>query len=379
MKITRVEAIPLSLPGPVRHTRYRGLYGTKRSFVIVKISTDEGITGLGECTNLLNWSESQGTTVHIIRDHISRLIIGKDPFNIEEILETMDTLGAAAPSPSYPYAKSAIDTALYDIMGKALDVPVYKLLGGCYRREIPNIPSIALKEPPQMAKMATEYLKKGWKFGIKIKAGINAKQDIQNVKVIREAIGEGPVIISDANQGYTRKMAIQTIKKMDDYGPLIMEQPLPAWDFDGMAMLTKAVDSPIMADESIWSPKDAIRIIKEHAADILHIYDDKAGGLYRSKQIAFIAEAEGISTVVSEEGTGIGTAAAAHLIAGTRNVICGMLLGPVYLKDDIVTEPFRHENGCIKVRDKRGLGVELDEDKLKRYTAYEDYNLGVVK
>jgi muconate cycloisomerase len=200
------------------------------------------------------------------------------------------------------------------------------------------------------------------------------------VKRIREAIGPDVNICVDANQGYpTAKAAVRTIKAMEEYDLLYMEQPVEG--IDQMAEVARRVDTLIMADESAWTPEDVVEIARKKAADLVSIYTTKPGGLFKAKKVAAVAEASGLkSNVNGSVETGVGNAANVHLAASTAVVTYGCVVpvstpkgkgkggvAGIYYQDDIITEPFEYADGDVIVSSKAGLGIELDEDKLKQY------------
>jgi muconate cycloisomerase len=269
--------------------------------------------------------------------------------------------------------------ALYDVVGKALNVPAYRLLGGRYRERVPIAHSIGLMEIDKAVEEALQAREEGVKT-IKLKGGIEAERDVDLVKEIRNAIGPEPAIAVDANQGYrTPKIAIRTIRKMEDYGIRYMEQPVEG--IDALAEVKRNVDTPIMADESAWTPQDVLEIIRKKAADIISIYTTKPGGLLKAKKVAAVAEAAGLECNVNGSvETGVGNAANVHLAASTAAVTLACVIpvstpkgkgkkgiAGIYYQDDLIKDPFEFVSGEVVVSSKPGLGVELDEDKLKQY------------
>lgn len=383
MKIARIETIPIRLPTRRAH-QWASLTTPIGVYVIVKVETEEGIVGLGEAPVLKDWGgdhmkyygETPQTTVHVINDILAPVLVGKEPLEIEAIHFQMDRAVKG-----YPYAKAAIDMALYDIAGKALKLPAYQLLGGCYRRRVPIAHSLGLMEIEKAVEEALQVKKEGIKT-IKLKGGVEPKRDIELVKQIRKAVGPDLHIVVDANQGYpTPKAAVEIIKAMEEYGILYMEQPVEG--IDAMAEVARRVDTPIMADESAWTPQDVLEIIRKKAADIISIYTTKPGGLFKAKKVAAVAEAGGLTCNVNGSvETGVGNAANVHLAASTAvaSLACVVPVSTpkgkgkkgiagIYYQDDLITEAFEYDNGDILVSSKPGLGIELDEEKVKYYRA----------
>jgi muconate cycloisomerase len=194
------------------------------------------------------------------------------------------------------------------------------------------------------------------------------------------AIGADLNICVDANQGYpTAKAAVKIIREMEVYNLLYMEQPVQG--IDQMAEVARRVDTPIMADESAWTAQDVIEIIQKKAADVISIYTTKPGGMFKGKKVAAVAEAAGLKCNVNGSvETGVGNAANLHLAASTGVVTYGCVVpvstpkgkgkggvAGIYYQDDVITEAFDYADGDVIVSSKPGLGIELDEDKLKHY------------
>ena len=381
MMITKIETIPIRLPTRRVH-QWSNLTTPIGVYVIVKISTDDGLVGLGEAPVLKDWGgdhmkyygETPQTTAHVINDILAPALAGQDPCAIALVHTVMDKA-----IKGYPYCKAALDMALYDLAGKALGVPAYRLLGGCYRRRVPIAHSIGLMEIDKAVEEALQVKDEGIKT-IKLKGGQAPKRDVELVKQIRNALGPEVEITVDANQGYaTPKLAVQTIRAMEDYNIQFMEQPVEG--IDAMAQIAESVETPIMADESAWTSQDVLEIIRKKAADIISIYTTKPGGLYKAKQVAVVAEAAGLQCNVNGSvETGVGNAANVHLAASTAvaSLACVIPVSTpkgkgkqgiagIYYTDDIITEAFEYVDGDIVVSDKPGLGVELDEEKLASY------------
>jgi muconate cycloisomerase len=381
MKITKIETIPIRLPTRRVH-QWANLTTSIGVYVIIKLHTDQGLIGLGEAPVLKDWGGDHGkyfgetpqTTVHIINDILAPALADQDPSRFESVHALMDKAVKG-----YPYCKAAIDAALYDVVGKALKAPAYQLLGGLFRERIPIAHSLGLMEIDKAVGEAVQAKSEGVKT-IKLKAGVDQKRDIELVREIRAAIGADLNICVDANQGYpTAKIAVKIIKAMEAYNLLYMEQPVEG--IDQMAEVAGRVDTPIMADESAWTPQDVIEIVKKKAADLISIYTTKPGGMFKAKKLAAVAEAAGLKCNVNGSvETGVGNAANIHLAASTSVVTYGCVvpvstpkgkgkngIAGIYYQDDIIQEPFDYSDGDVVVSSKPGLGVELDEDKLKHY------------
>ena len=381
MKITQIETIPIRLPTRRVH-QWASLTTPIGVYVIIKLHTDEGLIGFGEAPVLKDWGGDHGkyfgetpqTTIHIINDILAPALAGQDPGRFEALHALMDKAVKG-----YPYCKAAIDAALYDVVGKKFAIPAYQLLGGLVRERVPIAHSLGLMEIDKAVDEAMQAKAEGVKT-IKLKAGVEQKRDIELVRRIREAIGPELNICVDANQGYpTAKAAVKVTNAMAEYNLLYMEQPVEG--IEQMAEVARRVDTPIMADESAWTPQDVIEIIQKKAADMVSIYTTKPGGMFKAKKVAAVAEAAGLKCNVNGSvETGVGNAANLHLAASTGVVTYGCVvpvstpkgkgkggIAGIYYQDDIIVEPFAYSDGDIVVSPKPGLGIELDEDKLKYY------------
>ena len=381
MKITKIETIPIRLPTRRVH-QWASLTTPIGVYVIIKLHTDDGVIGVGEAPVLKDWGGDHGkyfgetpqTTVHIINDILAPALSGQDPTRFESNHALMDRAVKG-----YPYCKAAIDAALYDVVGKALKTPAYQLLGGLFHERVPIAHSLGLMEIEKAIEEALQARAEGVKT-IKLKGGVDQKRDVQLVKEIRTAIGPDLNICVDANQGYvSAKAAVKIIRAMEEYNLLYMEQPVEG--IDQMAEVTRRVDTPIMADESAWTAQDVIEIVQKRAADAISIYTTKPGGMFRAKQVAAVAEAADLKCNVNGSvETGVGNAANVHLAASTGIVTYGCVIpvstpkgrgkggvAGIYYEDDIIQEPFEYSDGDVIVSSKPGLGIDLDEDKIKHY------------
>jgi muconate cycloisomerase len=381
MKITKIETIPIRLPTRRVH-QWANLSTPIGVYVIVKLYTDDGWVGLGEAPVLKDWGGDHGkyfgetpqTTAHIINDILAPALKDQDPRRFESIHAFMDKSVKG-----YPYAKAAIDMALYDVAGKATQLPAYQFLGGCFRDRVSIAHSLGLMEIEKAVEEALQAKSEGVKT-IKLKGGVDPRRDVELVRRMREALGPETKICVDANQGYpTPKSAVQVIRAMEPFDLLYMEQPVEG--IDQMAEVARRVDTPIMADESAWTPQDVIEIAQKKAADIISIYTTKPGGIFKAKKVAAVAEATGLKCNVNGSvETGVGNAANIHLAASTAVVTLGCVvpvstpkgkgakgIAGIYYQDDIIKEAFGYSDGDILVSTKPGLGVELDEEKLKHY------------
>src|ERR1041384_7152381 len=369
MKITRIETIPVDVP-IVPQFQIRGSLGShvRSPFLLLRVHTDEGLVGLGEVSCTLIWSgEDQVTAAHLIADFLAPALTGEDPRDIARLTAKIRRTVAAN-----PFTKSALEMALWDILGKSVGLPVYRLLGGKVRERVPIKMSVSGAEPRRAAELAEWALGKGLK-ALKVKVGIEPDADVARVKAVRAAIGPEVRLGADANGGWTPRGALAPIRRpVEECSIYFAEQPVAPLDVQWMADVRANVPVPVMADESCYTLQDAMSLARAGAADILSIYVGKGGGIGPARKIAAVAEAAGLTcTVGSNLELGVASAAMAHLATATPGVgaeefPCD-ILGPLGYEQDVLTEPIEVRDGAVRAPDKPGLGVELDEAKVARY------------
>lgn len=327
---------------------------------VVKIETDEGLTGYGEgAPAVLITGENRQGTIAAIENCLAPALLGCDPTDLEKVYWIMDR----AMAPHAPSGKMAIDTACHDLLGKAAGLPVYKLLGGDSNR-IETDMTISLAPPEVMAKKAVEIAKQGFHV-IKTKVGTGLEEDVARVKAIREAVGPGMKIRVDANQAWSRKEAVNIIERLAEYDLELCEQPVRADDFEGLAYVTAHTSVPVMSDESCFNAHDAFRLASMHAVDIVNIKLMKCGGIREAQKINAICEAAHIPVMLGcmPEETNIGVTAAASLGAASRNITRADLDATFGLTSQPFKGGFRLENGCeLVLPDVPGFGFEGFED-----------------
>lgn len=369
MQITRLELTTVDLPARQVFKWRGGTASTQK--VIVQLHTDDGLVGLGEADPIpSDWGHDADTFHIAIHRFIEPALIGANPFDIEGIWARLaETLSFWHLSQSMLMERAGVDTALYDLMGKAAGIPVHRLLGGSFLERIPVAAVLTLAEPARMAAEAAEAQAQGY-FEFKIKVGVDPDIDVQRVRAVRDALGRQARIRVDANGGWTANEAVKVIRAMERYDLALVEQPLPRWDIKGQAFLRRKVDTPLMADESLDSIQDALVLLEEEACDLFNIKYQRVGGLTYARKILTLAETSGIRCMVGGElESGVGTAIGAHLMASSPLfTIPADLIGPVHYQDDILANPFTITAGYLDLPTGPGLGVELDMAKLRRYT-----------
>ncbi len=369
MKITAVTAIPVKVDRKLAY----GLAGRTALGVdpvsehaIIRIDTDAGVTGWGEIASC--FARRGRLYAKEVREILAPVLIGQDPTRISFLVQAMDrALDGSEP------AKAGLENALYDLVGKHLSVPVYVLLGGKVRERIPLSRSITFGTPEQMAEAAKGFAAEG--FGtVKVKVGQSFDVDVAAVAAVRKAVGDKVKVRVDANMAWrTPKEAAQHIKAMMPSRPEVIEQPLKPRELDALAELRLMVDVPIMADESVWNPRDAMEAIRRKAVDVVNVYVMEAGGLMAATRIFQMCETAGIPCMIgSMPELGLGTAAQIHLgVAMTNLGLDSDACGVVYQQADLLKTPLRIEKGFAYPPEKPGLGVEIDLDAVERHRIAE--------
>jgi len=381
--IERIEVFVTELPVRVKRIFSSGSYDTGPREqqlgkpVLVKIHAD-GVVG---CAQIRPISPGHfvADTTHSVVAAISEIyapgMLGKDPFDIENITEGFDSRLAGNPA-----ARAVLDIALYDLMGKALNVPVHKLIGGCCQPRIPLEWSVSMAE--DIGVMIAEARRAVEEFGIRvlcIKAAERRgwRQDVKNFEAVRRAVGDDVVIGVDPNTGWNVHDAISAVHALRPFDLGYIEQPVARRDLEGMAAIRReARGIPVMADEGLFTLTDAYAIARARAADAFCIKLYKIGGLTPARKIAAVAEATEI--LLNCGGLAVQSqleaAAAAHFytstpakrMLGAGEFVFGLnTIGP----DPLVPQTeFVVRDGHVHVPTGPGLGIVLDEAALKKHT-----------
>lgn len=375
MKIVGIELIPVKVPYVKPIPIHVGINKEANNLIVI-INTDEGEYGLGEVSPLIpSYSgETQETAIYTIYKTLGPNLIGKDPTNIESIWNLMDNLLLG-----HTCAKSGLDIALHDLKAKSMGIPVYNLFGEKLRGKLPILWTISWGGGNRgMIDDAVKYLKKGYRH-LKVKIGSKKiEDDVERVKAIREVSGEIP-LIADANQAYSVDEAVKIINALKNYIE-VLEQPLPRWDILGYKYLTENSEIPIMVDESVPTPQEAMNFAQLGACKLFLIKLMRSGGFFPTRKIVEIAKKFKIGCIAcSMTELGIGTAANAHFACSTEYLIDRFGFGfdgPLQIFGiteskgfdmDIVEVPPKYKNGNLYVPKGPGLGVELHEENIEKY------------
>ena len=379
--IKSVETLLVQLPTRREH-RWTGLTEVIGRYLLTRITDSDGRVGWGEAPALKDWGgefgryfgESTLIAKTVIENYLAPALIGVDLCNFAEMHARMD-----AAIKGYPYAKASLDFAAYDVTGRWLGLPVHMLLGGRVRSRVAVTHSIGLisitEAEQEVARVASEGIKT-----IKIKIGVDAKRDIDMVRAIRAVVGEDVELCVDANEGYrTPGEAISTIRAMEKYRLKYVEQPVMG--IERIAEVARAIDPPVMADESAWNAHDAIQISEGRAAQIVSIYTTKPGGLHKAMEVAAVCRAAGLMCNVNGSvETGVGNLANIHLAAAAPAATLSCVVpvstpeewqtgqvGGIYYRDDLIVAPMKLVDGAIEVPTGPGMGIDVDLGKVEKY------------
>jgi L-alanine-DL-glutamate epimerase-like enolase superfamily enzyme len=328
--------------------------------VIVKIITESEIVGIGESSPSKRVTHETPKTVIAALDKIAPHLIGTSPLKIERIVEEMDSIVAENPS-----AKAAIDIALHDIMGKTAQTPLYKLLGG-FRDAVLTDLTLGIKQPEEMAEDAVAAVRRGFQ-ALKVKVGVDPEEDFERVQRIREAVGSDIAIRIDANQGWTVTQAILVLNRLERFDIQFVEQPVAADEIKGLAELRRRSSIPVMADESVQSPEDALNLMRQDAVDLINIKLMKSGGIHKARKIAAVAEAAKVACMIGCMGEStVGITAGVQLAAAIRNIQYADLDSDILIKDKLVLDGGAKLEGSKRIPpEKPGLGITgVDEELL---------------
>ncbi len=359
MKIKAIEIFKFDLP---LTSPFRISLGTLNAAndVLIKVHTDNGLVGFGEaCPFPPITGETQDTNLSMARS-IREMLIGRNPLAIESLVAEMGPMAHSNPS-----VVAAYDMALFDILGKAAGLPVFRLLGGDKTSFETDI-TTGIDTPELMAAEAKRHAANGYK-NLKAKVGLDPDEDVARIKAIREAIGPDIRLRIDANQGWSVSQAIYALKRMEPFRIQLVEQPVVAWDTVGLKAVRTESPIPIMADEALFLPADAVKLIRADACDTFNIKLMKAGGVLNSVRIAHIADAANIRCMVGcMLDSKIALTAAAHVVASQKNIIYADLDGNADHVVDPIVGGMTVKGGVISLPETPGLGVDVDPAFLKK-------------
>jgi L-alanine-DL-glutamate epimerase-like enolase superfamily enzyme len=359
LKITDVEIflfdIPLTSP-------FRIAIGemTAANDLLVRVRTDQGVTGLGEaCPFPPITGETQATNAAAAKA-IREMIIGKDPLAIDDLVRLIGPLVHSNPS-----AVAAFDMAFFDILGQVAGLPLFRLLGGTKSVFETDI-TTSIDTLEKMTAEAKGYADKGYKT-LKVKVGLDADEDYARIAAIRDAVGPKVAVRIDANQGWTVPNAIYALRKMAPLNIQFCEQPVLASDVAGLRAVRAQSPIAIMADEALFGPADAVKLVRAEACDTFNIKLMKAGGILNAVRIAHVADAANMRCMVGcMLETNLALTAAAHVVASQANIVYADLDGNSEHAANPIIGGMTVKAGTLTLPETPGLGCDVDPAFVKK-------------
>jgi len=373
MKIVKLEAYTAE---PALKQPTKIAYGVMRSqpMVLLRILSDDGLQGWGEVPagGTLNYGGyTQDAMIRNVKENFENKLLGRDPTNVEPLIASLDEPVSRSQEEREVNVKAALDMAIHDLAGKIAGVPVWKLIGGAFRNRIQFSRTIGIDEPRRAAETAAGLVRRGVR-SLKVKVGLNLEEDAARLKEIRKAVGDSVCLWIDANEQWSVRRTIEAVRKMASTNVAYVEQPTPGGDVEALAQVRRALfpDVKVIADQSIYSIRDAKKVLRASAADVISVKPVRMG-LLRSKQSAFLAEMESVDCKIGYGGElGLGSAASLHLAGAIRNLdpnVSELSLGRVtdVLADGIDPAP---KNNTWALPMKLGLGVKVRIERFRRFS-----------
>jgi len=361
MKIVKTKAVPFKIPYKKPLKYGAAGYDIAAEHVLLEIKTDEEINGVAEAIPRQTiYGESQASILYAVKKWFTPMLIGEEVYNIDIIWDKMNKIVGNTT------VKGAIDVALHDILGKKAGLPLCKLIGG-YKEKIEVAYMIGIDTLDNMLEEAMHLKGEGIR-SFKIKVGKNVTKDIELIKLLRENMGNEINLYVDANQAYTVEEAIQAIRKMQEYNIRLVEEPVAWWNTRGKKRIAQMLELPIMADESAITPQLVLNEIENGTAGVFSVKIPRTG-IRNSRLIVHLAEQSGIPCLIGTQSeTSIGARAAIHVAAALKNIsLPSEISFFINLKDEIVKNPLKLENGFVRVPEENGVGTIIDYDKLNNY------------
>jgi L-alanine-DL-glutamate epimerase-like enolase superfamily enzyme len=353
MKITNVETWTVEMPLKEPYTIAYETIDKSRN-VFIRIETNGAITGFGcSAPDLEITGETSETVTQAINDIAIPYLLNKDPIRITKLLENL-----REPLLNKPSAKAGIDIALYDILGKVSNLPLWKLLGG-YRQKIKTSITIGILPLSETISIAKKYVAEGFKC-IKIKGGLNVEEDIERLMKVRELTGKNFELLFDANQGYSVEESIYFFKQTKSAKLELLEQPTPKGKPDLLGRVTSEIPIPVMADESLVTLQDAFRLASKNLVNMVNIKLMKVGGISNALHINSVARIANIGVMIGcIDESALSISAGLHFALARPNVLYADLDGHLDLINDPSAGAVTIKDGIMYPSEKPGIGFNL--------------------
>jgi muconate cycloisomerase len=370
MKIAAIEVFVLGFPFKSVFVLAGGVAGQANALshrVLVKLTTAGGAVGWGEATPTPRWTyETTETIVSTLARYLAPAVQGIEVWNFDALHRAMDRAISPGVTPGSPLAKSALDVAAHDALGRALGMPVHQLLGACRRTAFDLTWMVSVQKPEDAERLVNEGLEAGYSM-FDAKIGMHGEQgDLALLRGARKAAGRRSLQV-DANRGYRVDAAIRQAKRFDELGIALFEQPLDGFNLSGYRRLVAASPVPIGIDESLRSVPDLLEYVRADAIGVAVAKVQRNSGLHRSRQLCEAALAAGVELSLSGlTETDLGLAAGLHL-AAAFDINPLQLNGPQYIETDFLRERVWHKGGRVELPAGPGLGVDVDEAHVRKH------------
>jgi L-alanine-DL-glutamate epimerase-like enolase superfamily enzyme len=330
-------------------------------YYVLEVETDSGLTGLGEVSDIAPRTQLGGRplTAPLYADRLRACLVGRDPFDLERLEREIGT-------PAFPFRSqlaAAVDVACHDLIGKATNQPLYRLLGGRFHARLPVCWVAYIRSPEEMESEIAEKVAQGFR-AFKLKVGRNIEDDVSRVRLVREMAGDDAHIKLDANGAWSVDEAVSNLKQLEPYHPAAIETPIRTGDVAAMRAVKRRIGIPYM--EHAGGPEQTLEYVRAGVVDVFKISAGGLGGLRRARKVVAIVEAAGAAAYVgSTVEMGLATTALGHFAVSSAACVwpCD-LRGPLLLADDVLARPVEYAEGFLTVPGDPGIGVSLEPAKL---------------
>jgi muconate cycloisomerase len=332
---------------------------------MIRVETENGLMGYGECAPWPPLGVDQATTLDFVTRRMGPILVGQDVRNINLLMSRLDEL-----APGNVFARAGLEMALYDMVGKSLNVSVSALLGGRLRDRIQVTALVSLASPQEMSERAAAAKELGFRC-VKLKLGADKALEVERVIAVRQAVGSDIALRVDPNGVWSVPMTLEILRALESQDLEMLEQPVPREDLFGLVKLSQSTAVPILVDESVFNARDAALVLRMGFTGIVNVKVDEAGGVREAMKVIELCSAMGTPVLLgSMITTAIGSAASLHVAAVAPGLAYASdIVGSSLLVSDLARPPLRAEEGHIAVPTGPGLGIEVDEQALERFAS----------